>query len=179
MLVNLISSWCHFNLLHFPWRTKFCEINVQHQLPCPLFVFLWGKSLRPWLLVCILFCTSAKYNNAKNKKDMHNLGSGLFQHVVRIVWVSMNPKKLKRPVNPLRLRIKVFRAGWKFEALTDTLSRLCQTPAGLSHRVLRHCMSTRAAVMIVLYGPTWPHLTQSCGTIYIATALSLPSLPVN
>ena len=53
-----------------------------------------------------IICTYAKYNNAKNKKDMHNLGSGLFQHVVRIVWVSMNPKKLKRPVNPLRLRIK-------------------------------------------------------------------------
>ena len=44
----------------------------------------------------------------------------------------------------------------------------------LSHIVLRQCASTRAAAMLVSYGPPWPHLTRSCGTINIPAALSLP-----
>ena len=54
-------------------------------------------------------------------------------------------------------------------------SRLCWTSAGLRHIALRHCASTRgAAAMLISYGPAWPHLTLSSGTIYIPAALSLP-----
>ena len=42
-------------------------------------------------------------------------------------------------------------------APTGTFSRLCRTPAGPCHTVLRQCTSTRAAVMIVPYGLAWPH----------------------
>ena len=44
----------------------------------------------------------------------------------------------------------------------------------LRHIVSRQCASTRAAVMLMSYGPSWPHLTPSCSTINIPAALSLP-----
>ena len=57
---------------------------------------------------------------------------------------------------------------------TGSLSRLCQTPSGLSHIVLRQYASTRAAAMIVSHVSMCPHLTHSCDTIHIPAALSLP-----
>ena len=40
------------------------------------------------------------------------------------------------------------------------------------HHVLLPCS------LLISYGPAWPHLTLSSGTIYIPAALSLPPLPV-
>ena len=44
----------------------------------------------------------------------------------------------------------------------------------ISHIVLRHCASTRAAAMLVSHVSMCPHLTHSCDTIHIPAALSLP-----
>ena len=44
----------------------------------------------------------------------------------------------------------------------------------ISHIVLRHCASTRAAAMFVSHVSMCPHLTHSCDPIHISAALSLP-----
>ena len=57
---------------------------------------------------------------------------------------------------------------------TDTISRLCQTPSGSVTSCCGKHVNTRAAAMLMSYGPSWPHLTHSCDTIHIPAALSLP-----